>query len=313
MKSTCFSILLWTFFLVNRFKHQKLNQTIAELLPFGLPHFWCSSSAYGKHRHWFVLTASQLSSSLLDDCEVMVLPMITCVLRRPSWTPEAQPKGSCAIVWLNFWFSTRFVRKKCLSQHGETRRLHSYIFGYVVFGQLLWSHYRLEQLFFFLWKWKSLPWTFLAIFGYPSVIFFSFCENIVKPARDNTRCVRENFFQITYVKMEKCVREKYNLLFAWNFVKFNLFLYPWKKIVFREKYQNIFPSREKENPPMKKSKNASVKTFDCPWKWSKKCAWKPLFLPWKKAENRFHAHFWLSRGKKTLVWTMSAGIGLFFG
>ena len=37
---------------------------------------------------------------------------------------------------------------------------------------------------------------------------FSFRENFAKTARENTRCVRENFFQITYVKMKKCGREK---------------------------------------------------------------------------------------------------------
>ena len=41
-------------------------------------------------------------------------------------------------------------------------------------------------------------------------IFFSFREKILKTARENINCVRENFFQITYVKMETSVREKYN-------------------------------------------------------------------------------------------------------
>ena len=42
-----------------------------------------------------------------------------------------------AVVGLSFWCSTRFTRKKCLSQWRETCRLHSYICGYVVFGQPL--------------------------------------------------------------------------------------------------------------------------------------------------------------------------------
>ena len=40
--------------------------------------------------------------------------------------------------------------------------------------------------------------------------FFSFREIFLKTARENINCVRENFFQITYVKMETSVREKYN-------------------------------------------------------------------------------------------------------
>ena len=37
---------------------------------------------------------------------------MTCVCRRPSWIPKTQPNGSSAVVWLSFWFSTRFTRKK---------------------------------------------------------------------------------------------------------------------------------------------------------------------------------------------------------
>ena len=35
-----------------------------------------------------------------------------CVCRRPSWKPKTQPNGSSAVVWLSFWFSTGFTRKK---------------------------------------------------------------------------------------------------------------------------------------------------------------------------------------------------------
>ena len=35
-----------------------------------------------------------------------------CVCRRPSWTPKTQPNDSAAVVWLSFWCSTRFTRKK---------------------------------------------------------------------------------------------------------------------------------------------------------------------------------------------------------
>ena len=34
-----------------------------------------------------------------------------CVCRRPSWKPKTQPNESSAVVWLSFWFSTRFTGK----------------------------------------------------------------------------------------------------------------------------------------------------------------------------------------------------------
>ena len=132
--------------------------------------------------------------------------------------------------------------------------------------------------------------------------FISFRENIVKTARENTRCVRENFFQITYVKMEMCVREKYNLLFPWNLVKFIFFLDPWKKCLPWKisKFRYFLPVKKKIHP----------------WKNPKVCPWKLLTArenvsksvreshssfrekSQKKAENGFHGHFWFSREKK---------------
>ena len=47
----------------------------------------------------------------------------------------------------------------------------------------------------------------------------------------------------------------------------------------------LFQSCDKKKRSVKKSKNVSVKTLDCPWKGGKKCAWKWLFLPWKKEKN----------------------------
>ena len=41
-----------------------------------------------------------------------------CVCRRPSWTPKTQPNGSSAVVWLSFWCSTRFTRKKLDQSRG---------------------------------------------------------------------------------------------------------------------------------------------------------------------------------------------------
>ena len=68
-----------------------------------------------------------------------------CVCWRPSWTPKTQPNSSSAVVWLIFCCSIRFTGKKCLSQRGETCRLHSYTFGYVVFGQPLKGEWNLMK------------------------------------------------------------------------------------------------------------------------------------------------------------------------
>ena len=47
---------------------------------------------------------------------VMQLLLISyCVCRRPNWKPKTQQNGSSAVVWLSFWFSTRFTRKKTWS------------------------------------------------------------------------------------------------------------------------------------------------------------------------------------------------------
>ena len=45
---------------------------------------------------------------LMIMCSVLIS---YCVCRRPSWKPKTQPNGSSAVVWLSFWFSTRFTRK----------------------------------------------------------------------------------------------------------------------------------------------------------------------------------------------------------
>ena len=50
-----------------------------------------------------------------NDRQLMIMCSVLiscCVCRRPSWTPKTQPNGSSAVVWLSFWFSTRFTRKK---------------------------------------------------------------------------------------------------------------------------------------------------------------------------------------------------------
>ena len=103
--------------------------------------------------------------------------------------------------------------------------------------------------------------------------------------------------------MKTCVREKYNILFQWNLVKFIFFLYPWKEKIVSVKIITIslYPVQEKENPPLKISKNASVKKLECPWKSVKKCAWKPLNVSWKKSKKgrkRLSRAFLFSRKKK---------------
>ena len=46
------------------------------------------------------------------NCQLMNTVLISyCVCRRPSWKPKTQPNGSSAVVWLSFWFSTRFTWK----------------------------------------------------------------------------------------------------------------------------------------------------------------------------------------------------------
>ena len=68
-----------------------------------------------------------------------------------------------------------------------------------------------ERFFFFFREKENL---FVKIFDDFRIsvreLFFSFREKILKTARENINCVRENFFHITYVKMVTSVREKYN-------------------------------------------------------------------------------------------------------
>ena len=80
------------------------------------------------------------------------------------------------------------------------------------------------------------------------------------------------------------------------------FLCPWKKKPCVKIIENFsFPSREKKNPPVKKSYEVSVKNFIRPWKIPKKCAWKPFSIrekSRKKAKKSFHGYFLFSREKK---------------
>ena len=116
------------FFLVNRVEHQKLNQTTAEL-SFG----WVFGIQLGLRQTQALIKTTTIGrrrvpgatllliSNLLLSSNVaggtLLLPIVlvlisACVCRRPSWTPKTQPNDSSAVVWLSFWCSTRFTRKK---------------------------------------------------------------------------------------------------------------------------------------------------------------------------------------------------------
>ena len=67
------------------------------------PVFW-------RNKHWLVLPISSISSS----CRMIVwrfVVLISACVFRPNSSPKTQPNGSPAVVWLRFWFSTRFTRK----------------------------------------------------------------------------------------------------------------------------------------------------------------------------------------------------------
>ena len=105
----------------------KLTQTATKWWPFGF--VFSVQLDLRQTQALLVLLITSPSSS----CWMMVwllLLISACIFRRPSWTPKIQPNDSSAVVWLSFWCSIRFTRKKCLSQHGETYILHSYIFYY---------------------------------------------------------------------------------------------------------------------------------------------------------------------------------------
>ena len=115
--------------------------------------------------------------------------------------------------------------------------------------------------FFFPWKSKSIPWKFWTIFGFSNVkIFFLSWKNLENfPWKVN--CVSENFFQITYVKMETSVREKYNLIFPWNLMNFTLSCTrekkkPYMKIIDNFSFFFCFL-------PVKKKKTSREKILTC--------------------------------------------------
>ena len=66
----------------------------------------------------------------------------------------------------------------------------------------------------------------------------------------------------------------------------------------------LHPPRENKNPYLRKSFKVPVKNFHRTWKLAKKYAWNWFFVGVKSqklAKKPFHAHFWFSRRKKTLI------------
>ena len=62
--------------------------------------------------NWFLKTWSFGTIHNYRQSMIMCSVLISyCICRRPSWKPKTQPNGSYAVVWLSFWFSTRFTRK----------------------------------------------------------------------------------------------------------------------------------------------------------------------------------------------------------
>ena len=94
MKFTCFSSLAQTLFLVNRFEHQKLNQTTSEL-PFG----WVFGVQLGLRQTKALINTIWITYNPAA-CRIIVKSLVVissaCVCRRPSW-----PNGSSAIVCLS--------------------------------------------------------------------------------------------------------------------------------------------------------------------------------------------------------------------
>ena len=81
-------------------------------------------------------------------CSVLISD---CVCRRPSWKPKTQPNGSSAVVWLSFWFSTRFTGKKL----GHSSGIYLYRIFFYFWKRLLLWHFRpkssewVKTLYFF--------------------------------------------------------------------------------------------------------------------------------------------------------------------
>ena len=110
--------------------------------------------------------------------------------------------------------------------------------------------------------------------------------------------------------METCVREKYNLLFPWNLVKFIFFLYPWKEKVVSVKILTIslYHVHEKKIPLWKYLKMRPWKIGNAREKVLKNVRESHITFReknQKKAENGFHGHFLFSRKKKFPKWKAS--------
>ena len=120
--------------------------------------------------------------------------------------------------------------------------------------------------------------------------------------------MRENFSQITCVKIVKSLREKYSdqfslkQLFLWTRNQILHFLPVKKTKPIRENFEKYLNSPRENTKSMREKIIKSAREKVRPYvKICKKCAWKRFFVrekTQKKAKKTFHAHFWFSRRKK---------------
>ena len=116
------------------------------------------NSTFGIHRHWLILIALPNPPASFIKVKSLVVLVSARFCRRPRWTPKTQLNGCSPAVWFSFLCSTRFTRKQWLDQPGESCRLHSSIFGYVVFGQPLKPNQPA-------WYMLSMRWAFVCYHG----------------------------------------------------------------------------------------------------------------------------------------------------
>ena len=143
---------------MNRVEHQKLNQTTAELLfgwSFGPQFDLRQTRALISTTNYFTIVQLLDVGLVISTKQCMYLPKVEVKSKNPT----------------KRWCSTRFNRKKYLSQRRETCRLHSYICGYVVFEQLL----------------RKCQWIFSHSYAMIILLFFSESSWTPKTQPNNSR------------------------------------------------------------------------------------------------------------------------------
>ena len=78
----------------------------------------CRNIGHSSEWQWLQHRRSPMKNSLWYEDYNMTIAMIMCWVlisycfcRMLSWTPKIQSNDSSGVVWLSFWFSTRFTRK----------------------------------------------------------------------------------------------------------------------------------------------------------------------------------------------------------